>query len=98
MANLKAADVPPPGPGLKMVTSAKPTAAKSTAGMETVSCEVLTKVVERAEPFQLTIAPGTKSLPLMVSDTAPEFARVSAGERLATAGTTAEMVRELALR
>ena len=93
-ANLKAADVPPPGAGLKMVTSATPTVARSAAVREAVNCEMLTKVVGRGEPFQFTTAPGAKFVPLMVSEMAPEFAWVSTGVRLATPGTTAEIVRE----
>ena len=43
--------VPPPGAGLKTVTLAAPAVAKSAVVRTAVSCELLTKVVARGEPF-----------------------------------------------
>src|SRR5260221_14091754 len=94
MANLKADEMPPPGVGLNTVMSAVPTAARSVLRMAALICVVLTKVVLRAEPFQFTTDPGTKLAPLMISVKAAEFCGVSTGERFATPGTSAVMVRE----
>src|SRR4029077_9096927 len=53
--------------GLRTVTAAVPAVATSAAPIAAVSCVVLTKVVGRAAPFQLTVAPETKLLPVTVS-------------------------------
>jgi hypothetical protein len=45
---------------------AVPGAAMSLAGIEAVSCEPLTKVVERFEPFHRTVAPDKKFDPSTV--------------------------------
>ena len=67
-------------PGLMAVTWAVPAAAMSLAGMAALTCVALTKVVERAAPFQFTVAPETKLLPLTVSVKAAPPAVALAGE------------------
>jgi hypothetical protein len=57
-------DVPPPG--LDTVTSAVPALATSVARMVALNCELLTKVVARALPFQFTVEPLTNPLPFTV--------------------------------
>jgi hypothetical protein len=79
-------DVPPPGPGLTTVMLAVPAVAMSLAGMDAVSCEVLAKVVLRAEPFHLTVESFTKFEPLTDSVTDGPPAVVELGLRLVMAG------------
>ena len=60
-------EVPPPRfVGLTTVMGIMPTAVKSPAGTEAVNCDALTQVVGRVEPFQSTVAPFPKLLPLVV--------------------------------
>ena len=59
-------EVPPPGPGLTTVTWSVPGAARSSAEMAAVSCELVTYVVVRAKPFHCTTEPAMKLLPLTV--------------------------------
>src|SRR6266850_756366 len=65
IVKVTALDVRPSG--LRTVTVAVPAVATSAAPIAAVSCVVLTKVVGRAAPFQLTVAPETKLLPVTVS-------------------------------
>src|SRR5689334_19002886 len=71
-------DEPPPLPmakvsaldtaaSLRTATDAWPAAAMSLAGMAAVSCVALTNVVGRLSPFQVTMLPATKLLPVAVS-------------------------------
>src|ERR1700748_740207 len=52
--------------GLVMVTDAVPAAARSEAGMATLRCVASVRVVVRGAPFQFTVAPGTRLLPVTV--------------------------------
>src|SRR5688572_5092019 len=54
IVNVCAVDVPPPGVGVKTVTDAVPAVAMSAAEIDASTCVLLTKVVERALPFQCT--------------------------------------------
>ena len=63
----KAEEVPPPGEGLNTVIWAVPSAAMSLAGIEAVSCALLTNVVGRSEPFHLTTELEMKDDPVAVS-------------------------------
>src|SRR5258708_7171592 len=66
--NVCAAEVPPPGAGVRTVTLAVPAAAMSAAVIAAVSWMVLTKVVVRAAPFHCTVVePFTNPVPLTVS-------------------------------
>ncbi|MCG8325263.1 MAG: hypothetical protein MI673_07080, partial [Thiotrichales bacterium] len=67
IVNVCAADVPPPGAGLKTVTLAAPAVATSAAVIAACSCPAETNVVVLSAPFQRTIEPGMKSLPLTVN-------------------------------
>src|SRR5256885_4805646 len=84
--NVRAPEVPPPGAGVITVTCGVPAAATSAAAMAAVSCVALTKTVVRAAPFQLTVEPLTKLLPLTVSVKAALPADVLVGDRAARVG------------
>ena len=60
-------EVPPPGAGLTTVTEAVAAVAMSELRMDAVTCEPLTNVVVRGLPFQFTVEPDTKPVPLTVS-------------------------------
>src|SRR5215469_8645197 len=60
-------EAPPPGAGLRTLTAVVAAVATSAASMAAVNCDLLTKVVVRALPFQLTTELGTKPVPLTVS-------------------------------
>ena len=62
-----AAEVPPPGVGVKTVIDNCAPVARSEAGMAAVNCVLLTNVVVRLEPFTRTMEPLTKLLPFTVS-------------------------------
>ena len=82
-------DVSPPRfAGLATAMGTMPTAVKSAEGMEAVNCDALTQVVGRVEPFQSTVAPSPKLLPLTVSVKAgvPAVA-VGDGNKLVIVGT-----------
>ena len=61
-------DTPPPGAGLVAVTGNVPAVATSAVLIVPVSLVELLKVVVRAEPFQFTVAPFTKPVPLTVRE------------------------------
>src|SRR4029077_5172001 len=60
-------DAPPPGGGFVTITGTVPAVARSEVRIWAVTLMLLTKVVLRAELFQLTLAPGTKFEPFTVS-------------------------------
>jgi hypothetical protein len=71
-------ELPPPAAGLTTVTDAVAAVAMSEAEMLAVNCELLTKVVVRGLPFQLTIESETNPLPVTVRvKPAPPGAAVS---------------------
>src|SRR5438477_80722 len=84
--NVRAPEVPPPGAGVITVTCGVPAAATSAAAMAAVSCVALTKTVVRAAPFQLTVEPPAKLLPVTVSVKAALPADVLVGDRAARVG------------
>src|SRR5580700_6457024 len=59
-------DRPPPGAGFTTVIEAVAALARFAAGNAAARCSLLTKVVARASPFQSTVAPETKPVPLML--------------------------------
>lgn len=67
IVKVKPFDVPPPGEGLVTVTVTRSPDAMSLAGIATVNCVALTKVVVRALPFHCTVEPLMKFVPLTVS-------------------------------
>lgn len=90
IVKVNAFDVPPPPltfAGLKTVTLAAPTLAKSLAGRAAVNCVALTNVVARSAPFQRTTAPLTKLEPLTVNVNALLPAIVAFGFKLVIDGT-----------
>ena len=66
IGKLPGLDVLLPGGGLKTVTLADPAVAMSLAGMLAVRRVLLTYTVVRSLPFQRTIEPFTKFVPLTV--------------------------------
>lgn len=60
-------DVPPPGTGFVTVTLAVPAATISAAGTVAMIFDCLTNVVASGDPFQFTVAPGTKPVPFTAS-------------------------------
>jgi hypothetical protein len=84
--NVCAFDVPPPGAGLKTVIVFDPVVARSVAEIAAVSCVELTNVVVLSDPFQRTIEPATKFVPLTVSVNAPSPATRLLGEMLVVVG------------
>src|SRR5580658_1964427 len=60
-------EVPPPGAGFVTVILAEPVLTMSLAGTCAVTWVALTKLVASAVPFQFTVEPLTKPLPLTVS-------------------------------
>jgi hypothetical protein len=64
-------ELPPPGPGVTTVIGTLATGAeRSEARIETVSCVLLTYVVERFAPFHCTTEFVTKLLPVTVKEVA----------------------------
>jgi hypothetical protein len=78
MPNVKAFDAPPPG--FVTVICASPPLAMSLAGMEALSCVLLTKVVGRVAPFHRTTEPETKLLPFTVKVNAGPPTAAAAGD------------------
>src|SRR5437868_6475626 len=83
--------------GLLMVTDAVPAAARSEAGMATLRCVASVRVVLRGAPFQFTVAPGTRLLPVTAMRRLPapwvalvmlSEARVGVGFFCKSCGTT----------
>ena len=87
-------DVPPPGAGVFTVTGAVPTAATSEPRIDAVSCVELTKAVVRGEPFQRTVAPLTKFVPVTARVKAASPAVFEMGESKVAVGDGFVTVRE----
>src|SRR3989454_1016756 len=85
--NVCAADVPPPGVGVSTVTGTLAAVAMSAAAIAAVNWVALTKVVVRAAPFQRTVEPLVKPVPLTVSVKAAPPTCALVGDRLETVGT-----------
>jgi hypothetical protein len=79
-------DEPPPGVELYTVTEAVPAVAISVAAIAAVNCVDDTNVVVRFAPFQRTIDPGTKPVPLTASANEAPPAVPEAGLRLVVIG------------
>ncbi len=88
-----ALEVPPPGVELKTVTKAVPVADMSAAVIAAVNWVEETNVVVRFDPFQRTLEPATKLLPLTVSVNASPPAFAVAGIRLVVVGTRLLIVK-----
>jgi hypothetical protein len=87
IVNVSGFDAPPPGPGFVTITGTVPAVARSVAGIWAVTLMLLTKVVLRAELFQLTLAPGTKFEPFTVSVKPAEPTVLLEGESELSTGT-----------
>ena len=79
--NVAPAEVPPPGVGLKTVTSLLPSETTSVAPISAFSCELFTNVVGRSDPFQRTTDVGTKSEPCTASVNAAPPKDVPPGDK-----------------
>ena len=86
MVKFTGLEVPPPGAGLVTVTASVPVEATLEAGMATVNCVELTKVVAGAAPPKLTIEAATKFVPLIVSVKAAPPATALFGEIVVIVG------------
>jgi hypothetical protein len=82
-----ALEVPPPGVAFTTVTAAVPPDAMSAAVIAAVTWVGETYVVVRPDPFQFTVEPETKPVPLTVSVNAVPPAVAEAGLRLVVVGT-----------
>jgi hypothetical protein len=87
MLNVFAAEVPPPGVGVKTVTEALPVAAISLARIWACRLVLLMKVVVRLLPFQRTTDAVTKLVPVAVSVNAPLPAAAVFGRTELNVGT-----------
>jgi hypothetical protein len=87
MVKVWAEEVPPPGVGLKTVTLAVPWVAMSEARIAAVSCEAETYVVVLSAPFQRTLEPEMKLLPVTVRVKADPPAVAELGLMLERLGT-----------
>ncbi len=85
--NVWAAEVPPPGVGLKTVILYDPAVSKSDAGIIAVNCEALTNVVVLAEPAKLTTEEGIKFVPLTVKVNCASPTAADVGEIEIVVGT-----------
>ena len=85
--NVAVAEFPPPGAGFATLTEALPAVDRSVAVIAAVSWVDPIYVVVRLVPFHSTCELGTKPLPVMVSDNAPEPTLAEAGTIEASAGT-----------
>lgn len=81
------AEAPPPGAGLLITTGKAPPVAISAAVTAIVTCAELTKVIVRALPLNVPVAPLTKFVPLMVSVNAALPAVAFAGAKEVIDGT-----------
>jgi hypothetical protein len=79
-------DVPPPGVGVNTVTCAVPGVAISLAGIVALSWLAETEVVVRSAPFQRTMEPSTRFVPLTSSVNAPPPDATAEGLRLVIPG------------
>src|SRR5258708_39918124 len=84
---------PPPGPGFSTETESAAAEATSPAGMAAVSRVLLTKVVDRLEPFTCTTDAGIKLVPVRVNVNAPLPAITLAGDRTESDGYGLVMAR-----
>ena len=80
-------DVPPPGVGLKTPTCAVPAVWMSVLGMPACNSVLFTNAVFRFPPFQVTVDPLTKLVPLTVRVNPCPPARPLEGRREMTVGT-----------
>jgi hypothetical protein len=78
-------------PGFTTVMDALPLAAIRFAGTEAQTCVVLSVVVVSAEPFQLSVAPAVKLVPLAHNVKAGPVATAEVGVRLVITGPAALM-------
>src|SRR5215813_12332675 len=95
IVNDRALDTDPSG--FATVTCAVPAAAMSAAAIAAVSCPALTNVVLRALPFHRTLAPLTKFEPVTVSVNPAPPACAELGDREASVGPGAVIVKDRAL-
>src|SRR5229473_779357 len=86
IANVAAADAPPPGAGFVTVTLTVPPVAISAAVIAAVTCVALTNVVVFAAPLKSTTEVDTKFVPLRVSVNSAPPAVALVGESVVMTG------------
>ena len=86
MAKERLAEVPPPGVGLKTVACAVPAVAISEEAIAACSWVLLTSVVPRVDPFQLTTEAPVNPLPFTVKVNAAPPAEAVEGDSEVTEG------------
>src|SRR5436190_729250 len=86
MPNPMDPEVPPPGAGVATVICAVPAVPRSADEMAAVSCVALRTGVVRATPFQRTLEPLMKLVPVTVSVKAAFPAAALAGDRVESVG------------
>jgi len=88
IANVMAAELPPPGTGLTAVSERLPAARKSVEGSAALTWVELINVVARGEPFTLMVVEGTKPVPVkvMTADAIPAIAELEDMEVMTGAG------------
>jgi hypothetical protein len=92
---LRAADVPPPGAGLKTVIAGVPALTISAAVIEAVNWVLLTKVVVRLLPLKRTTEPAKKFVPLTVNVKLVPPAKTLAGDSVVVVGTGTVVTEKL---
>jgi hypothetical protein len=85
--NVSDVEVPPQGPGLVTAARTVPALATSEVLIVPLTLPLLTNPVVRAEPFQFTVAPLTKFIPLTISGKPAAPAVLLVGERDVRLGT-----------
>ena len=93
MVKVAALELPPPGGELTTVTVAWPAEDRSAAMICACNCVLLKNVVVRLLPFQSTVEPGTKLVPLTVSMKASAPAGALDGKIVARVGDGLAMVK-----
>jgi hypothetical protein len=94
MAKAELAEVPPPGAGLLTETLMLAAAAMSAAGIVTAICVAVTEVgVNGPNDPNVTVAPATKFVPVIVSVNGPPPAVTLVGENEVTVGNGLLMVK-----
>lgn len=93
IVNVRAAEVPPPGVGLKTVTNAVPADARFPDGTVAVSEVLEPKVVAKSAPFQRTTELELNPVPVRVIENEPEPATAEFGLSNVSVGTGLVIVK-----
>lgn len=97
IVNVAGLDVAPEHVGFTTVTEAVPAVAISAAGTVAVTCVAEPNVVTSALPFQFTVEPETKLVPLTVNVNGPPPAVAQVGFRALIVGLALTVITSVAL-